>query len=312
MFVALGDGHPDAAMFHLMTHAFFKALLFLAAGSVIIGTHHNQEMDKLGGLWRKMPVTAVTFLAGSLALAAVPFFSGFWSKDEIFHSTLSWNGGWATFLLGFAAILTAIYTTRLFIRTFLGQPQDAEVHEHARETGPVMLFPLIFLAILAVVSGFVVFNGVGKAIGFPGGFTEFVFLHEPERFHMDWAWAGASAALAATGIFLAGWLYWGNRTALSTRLAEWQPGLYDMLVHKFYFDELYQAAIDRGLLGFSFVVSWFDRYVINDTGVDGMADSARFGSSILKYIQTGKVPNYALGIALGAVGLAIAGLVVRG
>jgi len=312
MYIALGCSHPGAAIMHLMTHAFFKSLLFLAAGSVIIGTHHNQDMKQLGGLWRKMPITATTFLIGSLALAAVPPFSGFWSKDEIFHGTTAWNGGWVTFLLGFAAVLTALYTTRLFIRTFLGKPQDQEVYDNAHETGPIMVVPLIILALITCVVGFTVFNGVGRAMGFPGGFTEFVFLNEPERFSMNWSWAAASAAIAFGGVFFAGWLYWGNRITISTRLAEWQPGIYNMLVNKFYFDDLYQAGIDHALLGFSFVISWFDRYVVNDTGVDGMADSTRFGSSILKYVQTGKVPNYALGIALGAVGLAIAGLVVRG
>lgn len=312
MYIALGCSHPDAAIMHLMTHAFFKSLLFMAAGSVIIGTHHHQDMDDLGGLWRKMPITTVTFLIGSLALAAVPPFSGFWSKDEIFHATSVWHGGWVTFLLGFAALLTALYTTRLFIRTFLGKPRNQAVHDNTHETGLVMTGPLIILALLTCIAGFTVFNGVGRAIGFPGGFPEFVFLHEPERFVMNWSWAAASGAIAFGGLFLAGWIYWGNRITISTRLAEWQPGMYQMLVNKFYFDDLYQAAIDRGLLGFSYVVSWFDRYVVNDTGVDGVADSTRFGGSILKYVQTGKVPNYALGIALGAVGLAIAGLVVRG
>jgi NADH-quinone oxidoreductase subunit L len=129
---------------------------------------------------------------------------------------------------------------------------------------------------------------------------------------MNWSWAAASAVIAFGGVFLAGWIYWGNRITISTRLADWQPGVYNMLVNKFYFDDLYQAGIDRGLLGFSYVVSWFDRYVVNDTGVDGVADTTRYSGSILKYVQTGKVPNYALGIAIGALGLAIAGLVVRG
>ena len=134
MFVALGCGRPDVAMFHLMTHAFFKALLFLGSGSVIHATHHNQEMDKLGGLWKKMPITGTTFLIGSLALAGLIPFAGFWSKDEILHATQTWSGGWVVILLGFAAILTAFYTTRLFIRTFMGEPQDEHVYEHTHES----------------------------------------------------------------------------------------------------------------------------------------------------------------------------------
>ena len=314
MFVALGAGNPSVAMFHLATHAFFKALLFLGSGSVIHATHHNQEMDKLGGLWKKMPITGTTFFVGSLALAGVIPFAGFWSKDEIFVALNEAWGGWAVLLLGLAAVMTAFYTTRLFIRTFMGKPKDEHVYEHTHESGFVMTGPLIFLGILAAVSGFVVFHGVGKAIGFPGGITEFIFLehHGPHRYEMDWGFAAGSIGMATVGIWAAAWMYWGNSTRRSTVLAEWSPGLYDMLQKKFYFDELYQAAIDRGVLGFSYVVAWFDRYVVNDTGVDGSAQATGFAGGVLKYLQTGRVPNYAMAIALGVAGLAVAGLVVRG
>ena len=311
MFVALGSGHPDAALFHLMTHAFFKALLFLGSGSVIHATHHNQEMDKLGGLWKKMPITGTTFLAGSLALAGVVPLAGFWSKDEILHATQSWDGGWVLILLGFAAVVTAFYTTRLFIRTFMGAPKDREIYEHTHESGFLMVAPLVVLGILATVSGLVIWHGVGKALGFPGGFTEFVFVHEPERYHIDWALAGGSVVIAGVGIFLGAWLYWGNSTEKSTRLANWNPGLYDMLCNKFYFDEMYQKAIDRGLLGFSYIVAWFDRYVVNDTGIDGSAQATGYSGYLLKFLQSGRVPNYAMAIMLGVVGLAVLGLVVR-
>ena len=314
MFVALGAGNPSVAMFHLTTHAFFKALLFLGSGSVIHATHHNQEMDKLGGLWKKMPITGTTFLVGSLALAGVIPFAGFWSKDEIFVALNEKWGAWATLLLALAAVLTAFYTTRLFIRTFMGKPQDEHVYEHTKESGFVMTGPLIFLGILAAVSGFVVFHDVGKAIGFPGGITEFIFLplHGPHHYEMDWGFALGSIAMATIGIWSAAWMYWGNRTERSTELAEWMPGLYDMIKKKFYFDDLYQAGIDRGMLGFSYVVAWFDRYVVNDTGVDGSAQLTGFTGGVLKYLQTGRVPNYAMAIAVGVVGLAVAGLVMRG
>ncbi|GAB4331556.1 MAG: NADH-quinone oxidoreductase subunit L [Dehalococcoidia bacterium] len=312
MFVALGSSAPDAAMFHLMTHAFFKALLFLGAGSVIIGTHHNQEMSRLGGLWRKMPITAGTFAIGSLALAGAFPLAGFWSKDEILHATEHWDGGWATILIGFAAIVTAFYTARLFIRTFLGKPQDEHVYEHTRETSVVMTGPLVVLAILAVVSGFVVFHDVGDWLGFPGGFPEFVYLHGPHEFEIDWALAAASTVLFVVGTFFGFWMYWGGRLDRATAVADWQPKLYAMADRKFYFDDLYQAAVDRGVLGFSYIVSWFDRYVVNDTGVDGSAQMTGYSGAILKYLQTGRVPNYAMAIALGVIGLAVAGLVLRG
>ncbi|MEP6870217.1 MAG: NADH-quinone oxidoreductase subunit L [Anaerolineaceae bacterium] len=311
MFVALGSGHPDAAIFHLMTHAFFKALLFLGSGSVIHGTHHNQEMDKLGGLWKKMPITGTTFFVGSLALAGVAPLAGFWSKDEILHASQTWSGGWVLILLGFAAVMTAFYTTRLFIRTFMGKPMDQHVYESAQESGFLMTAPLVVLGILAAVSGFVIWHGVGTAIGFPGGFTEFVFLEEPERYHIDWALAGGSIGIAVVGIFLAAFVYWNGSLERSTRLARFQPGIYELLVHKFYFDEMYQYAIDKVLLGFSFIVSWFDRYVVNDTGIDGSAQVTGYSGYVLKFLQSGRVPNYAMAITLGVVGLAIVGLMVR-
>jgi NADH-quinone oxidoreductase subunit L len=312
MYVALGTGHPDAAMFHLMTHAFFKALLFLGSGSVIHATHHNQEMDKLGGVWKKMPITGTTFFIGSLALSGVFPLAGFWSKDEILHASQSWQGGWVLILLGFAAVMTAFYSTRLFMRTFMGEPKDPHVYEHTHESGWVMTLPLLFLCFLAITAGLVIFHGVGKALGFPGGLTEFVYLEEPERYHIDWALAGGSIAIAVTGIFAGAWLYWGGSVKKSTQLANLQPAFYDMLKNKFYFDEMYQYLIDHVVLGFSYIVSWFDRYVVNDTGVDGSAQFTGYTGSVLKYLQTGKVPNYAMAIALGVVGLAVAGLVVRG
>ncbi len=314
MFIALGSGHPAVAMFHLMTHAFFKALLFLGSGSVIHATHHNQEMDKLGGLWKKMPITGTTFFIGSLALAGIPPLAGFWSKDEIFVVLNDKWGLWAIALLGLAATMTAFYTTRLFIRTFMGKPMDQHVHDHTTESPLVMTGPLMFLAFLAVTSGFVVFHEVGNGLGFPGGITEFIFLHHhgPHKYHIDWAFAAASVAMGATGLLLAGWMYWGNSTERSTSLANSAPGVYNALRNKFYFDELYQAGIDRGMLGFSYVVSWFDRYVVNDTGVDGSAQVTGYSGGVLKYLQTGRLPNYAMAIAVGVVALAVVGLVVRG
>jgi NADH-quinone oxidoreductase subunit L len=311
MFVALGAGSPTAAMFHLMTHAFFKALLFLGSGAVIEGTHHHQDMDELGGLWRKMPITAVTFGIGSLALAGLPPLAGFWSKDEILHATDERWGAWALILLGIAAVASAFYMTRLFIRTFLGPPRVRAIYDHARESPYVMTLPLIFLAVLAIVSGFVVFDEVGEAIGFPGGIGYFVFAHEPHHYSIDWGLAVASAGIAAAGILAGAYVYWGGSLERSSRAARFQPAIADMLNRKFYFDELYQAAIDRGVLGFSYIVSWFDRYVVNDTGVNGTAEVTGYTGSVLKYIQTGKLPNYALAVAVGVITLAIIGLVAR-
>jgi NADH-quinone oxidoreductase subunit L len=311
MFVALGCGAPEAAMFHLMTHAFFKALLFLGSGSVIHATHHHQEMDELGGLWKKMPITGTTFFIGSLALAGVFPLAGFWSKDEILHASEHWSGGWVLVLLGLAATVTAFYTTRLFIRTFMGKPKDQHIYEHTHESNFLMTGPLLFLCALAIVSGFVVFHDVGRWIGFPGGITEFIFVEHPHKFHIDWALAAGSIAISVVGIFTGAWMYWGGDLRKSTQLAAWQPGLYDMIKNKFYFDEMYQYGIDKVVLGFSFVVSWFDRYVVNDTGIDGSAQLTKYSGSVLKYVQTGKVPNYAMAVAVGVIALAVLGLAVR-
>jgi NADH-quinone oxidoreductase subunit L len=314
MFVALGAGQPAVAMFHLATHAFFKALLFLGSGSVIHATHHNQEMDRLGGLWRKMPITGTAFFIGSLAAAGVPPLAGFWSKDEILVYTQEAWGAWALLLLGFAAIVTAFYTTRLFIRAFMGEPRDREVFEHTRESGPFMTIPLMILAVLAIVAGFILFQDVGQALGFNGGITEFIFLpgEETHPYEIDWAFAAGSSAIGVIGIFAGAYVYWRGSLSKSTRFANQHPGIYDMLKNKFYFDEMYQYGIDRGVLGFSYIVSWFDRYVVNDTGVDGSAQTTGYMGSMMRLLQTGKLPNYAMGIALGVVGLAVAGLVVRG
>ncbi|MXY73300.1 MAG: NADH-quinone oxidoreductase subunit L [Dehalococcoidia bacterium] len=309
MFVALGAGYASAGMFHLFTHAFFKALLFLGAGSVIIGTHHHQEMGQLGGLWRKMPITAGTFLIGSLALAGLFPLAGFWSKDEILHA-VEGQGTFFFFLISIAAIMTAFYTARLFVRTFLGKPQDEEVASHTRETGPVMTLPLVFLALMSIVAGFFIFHDFGSAFGFPGGFSEFVFLHYPAVFHVDWGLVGLSTALFVIGTFGGAWFYWNGRLDRSTVMAEWQPKVYEMVRRKFYFDDLYQFLIDRVVLGFSYLVSWFDRFAVNDTGVDGSATLTGYTGFLLKHLQTGRVPNYAMAIAAGVVALTLLSLAV--
>jgi NADH-quinone oxidoreductase subunit L len=147
----------------------------------------------------------------------------------------------------------------------------------------------------------------------PGGITEFIFLpgEHPHAYEIDWAFAAGSLAMGVAGILGGAWMYWGNSTVRSTKLAEANPGIYDMLRNKFYFDEMYQAVIDRGVLGFSYVVSWFDRYIVNDTGVDGSAQVTGYSGYLLKFLQTGRVPNYAMAITLGVIGLAVLGLAVR-
>ena len=303
MFVALGVGSLTAAMFHLMTHAFFKALLFLGSGSVIHATE-KQEVSELGGLWRKMPITAVTFGIASLALAGVPPLAGFWSKDEILLSVQNHSNALVFGLLLFIAFLSSLYMTRVFILTFLGRPKDQHAYDHAHESPAAMALPLLLLAGLAVVSGFVALGGVGEMLGLPGGFGEVVFGHEAEKYTFHGALAGGATLIGLLGI-VGGFYFWGSGEGKRARaVAAWAPGVYTLLYNRYYVDTLYQALIDRVMVGLARAVAWFDRQVVNDTGVNGSSQLTVYIGDRLKYIQTGRLPNYALGIALGVVALA--------
>ena len=297
MFVALGVGSVTAAMFHLFTHAFFKSLLFLGAGSVIHATG-QQTVEQLGGLRRKLPITTATFIIGALALAGVPIFAGFWSKDEILVAV---NGG-AAFpvyvILAATAGLTALYTTRLVLLTFFGEPKNQHAFEHAHESPPVMAGPLALLALLATFAGFVALDGVGRVLGFAGGIGEVVYLLEPHHFEFNAMLAVASTvvALAAIGT---GWAYWSGTAQRAVRARLWAPELHQLLVRRYYMDDLYQGLIDRVVLGLGGVVAWFDKRVVNETGVDGGAQTLGYFGYRLKFLQTGRIPNYALAMAVG-------------
>jgi len=301
MFVALGVGSPAAAMLYLFTHAFFKALLFLAAGSVIHATE-RQEVGQLGGLWSKMPVTSATFAIGALSMAGLPFLAGFWAKDEILVALTENRAAFALALLTLP--VTAIYMARVFILTFLGAPRDAEAHEHAHESPLTMALPLVALAVLTLVAGFVAFDQVGRALGFPGGIGEVIFAHEPHTFDFDIAVAAGSSVLVAVGL-VAGWYAYAARTELPARVSSALRPVHVLLERKYYLDDLYQTVIDRGVLGVSRVIAWFDRNVVNDTAVNGPAETTSLIAYLLRFQQTGRVPNYALAIIVGVVALAL-------
>jgi len=303
MFVALGVGSVTAAMFHLFTHAFFKSLLFLGSGSVIHATE-QQTVEQLGGLRRKLPLTATTFTIGSLALAGVPIFAGFFSKDEILLETLKGAPLAAYVALAFTAALTALYTTRLVVLTFFGEPRNRHAHEHAHEAPTSMAGPLVLLAALATVAGFVALDGVGKALGFAGGFGELVFLEEGHHFKLDPAVAFGATAASLVAIAL-GWAYWSGAAERAARARRWAPELHALLVNRYYLDNLYQAAIDRVVLGLARVVAWFDKRIINETGVDGGAQTIGYFGLRLKFLQTGRIPNYALAMAVGLAAIAL-------
>jgi len=304
MMVALGAGLTTAAMFYLFVHAFFKALLFLASGSVY---HATDELDveQMGGLRRKMPLTAVTFAVGALSMAGIVPLAGFWAKDDIMRTSFEHQSIAVFLLLAVSVVLTALYMTRLVLLIFTGEPRNRHAYEHAHDAPPTMSVPLVLLAVLTMVAGFVAFDAVGKALGFPGGIGEFVFVGgHPEAFTVSGGVMALSIVLAVGGV-IGGLYIWGGQALPARRLAETFPWAYRTLRNKYYMDDIYQALIDRVVLTFSAVVAWFDRNVVNDTGVDGTAAIPRATGFVLKFHETGKLPNYALGIAVGVIVLAV-------
>ena len=303
MFVALGVGAVGVAMFHLLTHAFFKACLFLGSGSVI---HMTEEQDarRLGGLWWRMPVTATTFIVSSVALAGIPPLSGFFSKDEIFHAVLGNANIAVAILLGLAAFLSALYMARLVIITFFGPPKVLAVIRRAREAEPIMLIPLVFLTVLTFLVGWFVFDQIGDAFGFPGGINSYIYFPEPEEFHFSNVIAGVTGLISVLGFGAAWWFFWGRNSARAAAVRARQPQLASLVENKFYFDEAYQWAIDRAVLPLARTVAWFDRMVVNDTGINAPADATRTAASWLKHHVTGRIPDYAL---LMVIGVAVAG-----
>jgi len=313
MMVALGSGAVGAAMLYLFTHAFFKALLFLSAGSVIHATE-RQEVDKLGGLWSKLPITAPVFVVGALAMAGLVPFSGFWAKDEIIVGIR--NGHLGNFPLALILIslpITALYMTRVVLLTFFGEPKDEHAYEHAHESAPAMTAPLVLLAVLACISGFVVFEGVGKALGFHSGWLGFVYnlAEGPEKFHVNWGLAISSVVLVVAGLAGGVWL-WSGEAKRAERAGAFSPLTYQLLLHRFYIDEAYQLAINYVVLAAGQAVAWFDRAVVNDAGVQGTGEATSFFGWLGKFSQTGKLPNYALAIVIGVVVIVLVAFGYRG
>ena len=245
MFVALGVGSVTAALFHLFTHAFFKSLLFLGAGSVIHASG-AQVVEELGGLWRKLPATTLFFIVGSLALAGIVPLAGFWSKDEILVALRDHEAMPLFLVLAATSALTAIYSARLVLLTFFGEPKDRHAYEHAHESPPPMLLPMLILAGLSVVAGFIAFEGVGKVFGFAGGIGNVVFTqgHTGHVFELDPVVAIGATALALAGIVI-GFIYWWGNAERAARARAWAPELHDLLLQRYYMDHLYQVTIDQ-------------------------------------------------------------------
>ena len=300
MFLALGVGAPVAAIFHLATHAFFKALLFLGSGSVIHGLGGEQDMRRMGALRRKMPVTFWTMLIAGGALAALPPLAGFWSKDEIVGAAFT-NGHVLLYAIGIVtAVLTAFYVTRALWMTFYGEPRDRHLYDHAHESPRVMILPLAALALGSVVLGIAIgfppeqgfiHRFLGPAVEVPGAVE-----HVPELATIL-VLALVSVAAGVIGIAVAISVYVRHRPD-ATAIARAAGPYYRILVNKYYVDELYDHRIVEAARAFA-GASWaFDIHII-----DGLANRIGWLLSLsgtgARRLQTGIVGNYALTIVAG-------------
>ena len=300
MVMAVGLGGPTQAMFHLTTHAFFKALLFLGAGSVILGMHHEQDIWNMGGLRKKMPVTFWTFIIGTLALAGVWPLSGFFSKDSILGLALEQPSParrYGFFLLGaFVSMLTAFYMFRLVLVVFAAT-RRTEAAGHAHESPSVMLWPLRILAVFSLIGGFIGIEALYHHQFAASGEHSPSFLQQLILPFAEAPLAAVCGLLAAgLGIFGAFALY---RNAAKDPLPETLGALSRAMRDRFYFDELYAATVVRFHDGLAMVADWFDRWIIDGFCVGLVRGGTDFAGRTLRQFQTGNVQTYALLFALG-------------
>jgi len=305
MFMGCGVGAYAAGMFHLYTHAFFKSLLFMAAGSVMHALSGELDMRKMGGLRKYLPFTYPTFLIGAIAIAGVPFFSGFFSKDAILTQAYA-HGQYLVWALGvMGAILTAFYMFRLIFLTFHGQERiEPEAKKHLHESPPVMTVPLIILAFFSVVAGYVGLPVVfGKNLNWFDKFLEPV-IKVPHEAHLalgtEWLLILISVVVALVGIYIA-FVFYIRNPRLPKNLIVKFPSLYRLVYRKYYVDEIYNALfVNSTIKGSEFIYDNFDLKVI-DGAVNGSASVTNFSGKILSYLQSGLLKDYALVFLLGAV-----------
>lgn len=275
-----------ASMFHLFTHAMFKALLFLGAGCIIHAVHSN-EMSAMGGLRKYMPITHITFLIACLAISGIPPFSGFFSKDEILTAAFAYMPAMGWIMTAIAA-MTAFYMFRLYFGIFWGT-ENKELHAaHTPHEAPLtMTFPLMFLAAVTCVAGFIPFGHFVSADG------------QAYDIHLDWNVAGTSIIIAVTSIFLATYMYIGERQPKADALAEKFAHLHRWAYKRFYMDEVYQYITHRIIFAhISKPIAWFDRHI-----VDGFFNFLAWGANALSFrirgLQSGSVQGYAYVFLLG-------------
>jgi NADH-quinone oxidoreductase subunit L len=305
MFIGCGVGAYAAGIFHLYTHAFFKSLLFLAAGSVMHALSGELDMRKMGGLRKYLPWTYPTFLIGAIAISGVPFLSGFFSKDAILTHAYA-QGQYFIWALGLAgAILTAFYMFRLIFLTFHGPERlDSEAKHHLHESPKVMTIPLAILAFFSVVAGYIGLPVVlGKKANLFQNFLEPV-IHPASEGHlsmsMEWTLILISVVVALLGIYVA-YVFYLKKPAIPHDIVRRFPDLYKLLYNKYYVDEVYNAVIVNPLVkGSEIVYDHFDLAVI-DGAINGSASAAGFFGRLLSTLQTGFVKDYVLVFLLGAV-----------
>lgn len=315
MTVALGASAYAAAMFHLVTHAFFKALLFLGAGAVIIVMHHEQDMRKMGGLYKVMPITWLTCLFGTLALIGFPGTSGFFSKDAIIeavhHSTLA-GSGFAYFSVVAGVFITALYSFRLFFMTFHGnQRMDVETWKHLHEAPPVVTVPLIVLAIPSVILGAFLIGPMlfgdyfGNAIYVSAAGGHDVLAVMGEDYHGIGGFLLHSIKhpmvllLMSSGIFVA-WLCYIKFPDIPAKLVSKIGFIYKILLNKYGFDDFNQAVFAKGSRGIGqFLWQVGDINIIDGFFVNGTARSVRVFSSVVRHVQSGYLYHYAFAMIIG-------------
>ena len=311
MFFALGVGAYPAAIFHLMTHAWFKALLFLGSGSVIHAMSDEQDMRRMGGIWKKIPYTYALMWIGSLALAGIPVFAGYYSKDlilEVAFASDSWVGMYA-FVLGIAAaFLTAFYSWRLLWMTFHGEPRASkEVMSHIHESPPVMLIPLVFLALGAVFSGMLAYDTFtyGGRIEFWAGSLAGVGENDIiYAAHKVDLWVKLLPIFISAAGIITGILFYSKLKAIPGRLVKGFHGVYLFLLNKWYFDELYNVLFVRPAFKFG---RWFwkggDEGTIDRFGPNGIAAAVIATAKKFSVLQTGLVYHYVFAMIIGIAGL---------
>jgi len=284
MFLALGVGAWQAAMFHFMTHAFFKALLFLDAGVIINAMDEEHSIFRMGGLRKELPVAFWTFLIGTLALAGVPPLSGFYSKDEIL--LLAFEKSTPLFIMAVTtAFLTAYYMGREVFVVFFGQPRDRHAYDHAHESPLVMTLPLVFLALLSIVAGW-----QGRVPDFLGPPLEAV--------HHSALLTGGLIAVPLFGFLLAATIYWKPEPSDAPVKAALGQ-LWTWVENKYYFDELYAWIVKYVQGTTAKVCELFDLWILQRLGIGGLSVGTGLLGRTVRLLQTGSISGYAFLVGLG-------------